>query len=164
MKKKRLIAKKKTSHYEVDQSGKVEQTNKITIVPFSNDKNSSISLSSSDKRNLESIYRQAGKGKIFPIQVFTALVYLLIEKYSLEDRIIVIDTEYPGHANLIRSYVVQLANKLKKIELLAENLRFEQVGKSSNAHLTAYSSFKKKRGDKKASAKDILACVLLYEK
>lgn len=164
MKKKKLAVKKTTSHYEIDQSGKVEQTNKITIVAFSNDKNGSISLSSSDKRNLEAIYRQAGKGKIFPIQVFAALVYLLIEKYALEERVIVIDTEYPGHANLIRSYVVQLANKLKKIDLLAENIRFEQVGKSSNAHSVAYNSFKKKRRDKKASAKDILACVLLYEK
>jgi len=59
--------------YQIDQSGKIEQTNKVTIVAFSNDKSGSVMLSASDKRALQEIYRKAGKPRVFPTQVFAAL-------------------------------------------------------------------------------------------
>lgn len=37
----------------IDQSGRIEQTNKLTIIAFSNDKQGTVKLSSKDKRILQ---------------------------------------------------------------------------------------------------------------
>lgn len=63
--------------YQIDQSGKIEQTSKVTVIALSNSKQASIILKAKDKRDLQGIFRQAGKPKVFTIQVFSALTYLL---------------------------------------------------------------------------------------
>ncbi|KKQ66700.1 MAG: hypothetical protein US86_C0004G0018 [Candidatus Daviesbacteria bacterium GW2011_GWA2_38_24] len=148
---------------QVDQSGKIEQTNKITIIAFSNGKHGSVKLKASDKRYLQDIYRQAGKSKSFTLQVFSALLYLLFEKFKLEKTMVFIDKEYPGHEPLIRSYLVQLASKRGKIELTPEDLRFGLVGKGSNAHGVSSKAFKANRADFSIAKEEILSLILLYE-
>lgn len=162
--KKKTIKQSKPTTYQIDQSGKIEQTNKVTILAFSNGKHGSIKLKAKDKRYLQNIYRQAGKPKSYTLQVFSALLYLLFEKHKLEKTVVVIDKEYPGHDLLIRSYLIQLANKRVKIKLVPEDLRFGLVGKGSNAHGVASKAFKANRADFSISSEEILALILLYEK
>lgn len=69
-KSKKIKSKETATKYQIDQSGKIEQTNKLTIVAFSNDKSGSVLLSASDKRVLQEIYRKAGKPRVFPTQTF----------------------------------------------------------------------------------------------
>lgn len=154
----------KSINYQIDQSGKIEQTNKLTVIAFSNGKHGSVKLSAKDKRYLQDIYRQAGKSKSFILQVFSALLYLLFEKCRLEKTMVVIDKEYPGHEPLIKSYLLQLARKRGKIKLSSDELRFGLVGKGSNSHGVASKAFKSNRADFSVSKEKILSLILLYEK
>lgn len=150
--------------YQIDQSGKIEQTEKNTVIAFSNGKNGSIKLKAKDKRYLQNIYRQAGKPRSYILQVFSALLYLLFEKFKIEKIGIIIDKEYPGSDNLIRSYLIQLVDKKGKIKLSSEDIRFGSIGKGSNAHGIASKAFKVNRADFSASKEEILSLILLYEK
>lgn len=149
--------------YQIDQSGKIEQTNKNTVICLSNSIHATIILKAKDKRELQDIYRKAGKPKVFPTQVFAALTYLLIEKAKIKEGIVYIDKEYPGHEDIIKSYITQLITKLGKNNLDPENIRFMLVGKTSNSHLIGYKDWKKGRADFKVSKDDILAMILNYE-
>ena len=149
--------------YQIDQSGKIEQTSKNTVIALSNSIHVTIILKAKDKRDLQNIYRNAGKPKIFVIQVFSALTYMLIEKAKISKGIVYIDKEYPGHESMIKNYITQLISKKGKVKLESENIRFMLVGKRSNAHLLGYKDFKKGRADFKAIKEDILALVLNYE-
>jgi hypothetical protein len=150
--------------YQIDQSGKIEQTNKITVIAFSNSKHGSVKLAARNKRYLQDIYRQAGKPKSYILQVFSALLYLLFEKHKLEKTMVIIDKEYMGHEALIKSYLIQLADKRNKIKLSPENIGFGFVGKGSNVHGVASKAFKLNRADFSVSKEDILSLILLYEK
>ena len=150
--------------YQIDQSGKIEQTSKITVIAISNSKQASIILKAKDKRDLQNIYRQAGKPKVFAIQVFSALTYLLLEKAKIEIGMVYIDKEYPGHESIIQSYITQLIKKRGKINLEPENIRFTLVGKTSNVHLYGYKKFKQNKADFKVTKEDILAMILNFEK
>lgn len=77
-------------NYQIDQSGKIEQTNKRTVIALSNFVQATIMLKAKDKRDLQEIYRLAGKPKVFSTQVFAALTYLLIEKTEINSGIIYI--------------------------------------------------------------------------
>ena len=150
--------------YQIDQSGKIEQTSKVTVIAISNSIQATIILKAKDKRDLQDIYRQAGKPKVFAIQVFSALTYLLLEKAKIEIGMVYIDKEYPGHEAIIKSYVNQLIKKRGKINLEPENIRFTLVGKSSNVHLYGYKKFKRRKADYKVTKEDILAMILNFEK
>lgn len=159
--------KKKTTEkasYQIDQSGKIEQTNKVTVIAFSNGKHGSVKIAARDKRYLQDIYRRAGKSKSFTIQVFSALLYLLFEKFKLERIVVVVDREYPGHEPIIKSYLIQLADKRGKIKLSTDNIRFGLVGKGSSSHGVASKAFKANRADFSVSKEEILSLILSYEK
>lgn len=149
--------------YQIDQSGKIEQTSKNTVIALSNSTQTSIILKAKDKRDLQSIYRAAGKPKLFSIQVFAALTYLLIENSHVNDGIMYIDKEYPGYEDIIKSYLVQLINKRGRVKLDPENIRFTLVGKASKAHLFGYKHFKQGKASFKVTKEDILAMILNYE-
>ncbi|PJC54504.1 MAG: hypothetical protein CO028_02040 [Candidatus Levybacteria bacterium CG_4_9_14_0_2_um_filter_35_21] len=156
--------KSKSKNYQIDQSGKIEQTNKITVIAYSNGKHGSVKIAARDKKYLQDIYRKAGKPKSFIIQVFSALLYLLLEKSKLEKTMLVVDKEYPGHEAIIKSYLVQIANKRGKIKLSPGEIRFGLVGKSSNCHGVASKAFKANRADFSVNKEEILSLILLYEK
>lgn len=148
---------------QIDQSGKIEQTNKNTVVALSNSVQTSIILKAKDKRNLQDIYRAARKPRMFSIQVFAALTYLLLEKAKIRSGMVYIDKEYPGHEAVIKSYIIQLIRKRRKIKLASEDIRFMLVGKTSNAHLLGHKHFKQRKTHFRATKEDILAMVLNYE-
>jgi hypothetical protein len=149
--------------YQIDQSGKIEQTNKNTVIALSNSIQLSVILKAKEKRAIQSIYRVAGKPKIFSVQVFAALTYLLIEKSGTFGGIIYIDKEYPGYEDVIKSYIVQLSRKVGKNNLDPDSIRFIQVGKTSKAHLFGYKHYKKGIGDFIIRKEDVLALVLNFE-
>ena len=68
----------------IDQSGKIEDTAKPTVLAFSNRTSGSIIIRAIEKRKLQNIYRKAGKPKTFIVQVFASMVYLLIKFHKLK--------------------------------------------------------------------------------
>jgi|SRR3989344_3117302 len=150
--------------YQIDQSGKIEQTSKNTVIGISNSLQKSIILKAKEKRALKDIYRTAGKPKVFVVQVFSALIYLLLENAKIEKGVVYIDKEYPGHEDIIKSYINQLIGKRAKIHLDPHNIRFTLVGKTSNVHLFTYKEYRKGKANFKARKEDILAMALNYER
>ena len=144
---------------EIDQSGKIEATNKPTVVCFSNSESKSILIKGRDKQQLQQIFRKAGKPRMFVIQTFSCLVYLLVKESLPEVTQLVIDREYPGYEKLIKSYLVQLTKSDSK-PLFSDMIYFTEIGRKSPAHLKAYQSYRKKKAEMRVEAEDILGLVL----
>lgn len=80
--------------YQIDQSGKVEDTKKLTIVAFANGKIKSLKISAVEKRKLIKAMRELDRPrKIFIFKIFAALIYLLFknEKLNFDDCLIADD-------------------------------------------------------------------------
>lgn len=134
---------KRQYKYEIDQSGKIEQTNRNTVLAISNGKKFSILLRAQDKRLLQDIYRTFfNKQRQFIYEVFSALLYILISNVKPQTRII-IDREYPGQEGLIKLLLLKFYNDQSKNA--PANIEFGLVGKSSPAHDLGYKVFKKKQ-------------------
>jgi hypothetical protein len=126
---------------EVDQSGKVEQTNFDTIVALSNERNISIRLTKQSKRELLIYFRERRKEFLFPYVTFSILVALVIKSYK-PTHTVTIDTEYMGHEALIKKCIL-LCLKHWKITTKTP-IEFGFVGKSSPAHEVAAKVMNKK--------------------
>jgi len=145
---------------EIDQSGKVENTSKNTIIAFSNSKFKSILISARDKREIQKFFRRIGKPRIFVYRVFAILIFLLIKKDLREIKEIIIDTEYTGKSSLIKNFILQ---EIKKINpsFSKDDIDFQEIGKKSKAHFLAYGvATGKKKADIEVGAKEILRMII----
>jgi len=150
--------------YQIDQSGKIEETAKPTVLAFSNNTQGSVIILAKDKKEIQKIYRQLNKPKMFTIQAFSALVYLLLEKHKISGKTITLDEEYKGQNSIIKSYVIQLAGKRNKIKTESGDVHFTGIGKKSNAHKLAIKCFRRKKADFTIKSEEIIALIMLYEK
>lgn len=129
---------------EIDQSGKIENTNVDTIVAFSNHEQRSILLPAAEKRILQGIYRDAGKPHIFVYRTFAILVFFLIRDRLDRIQGIIIDDEYPGWHFMIKNILLQHIRTMKP-DFDKQVIVTQCIGKKSNAHHTAYATYTKKR-------------------
>jgi len=60
--------------YQIDQSGKIEQTEKYTVLALSNENHFAVILSAKNKRRLQEMFRILGAPRLFIDYVFAALV------------------------------------------------------------------------------------------
>jgi len=145
---------------EIDQSGKIENTNKNTIIAFSDGKFKSIFISAKEKREIQKFFRRIGKPKIFIYKVFAILVFLLIKSEVKEIDAIIIDEEYPGKNSLIKNFLLQEIRKIKP-DFDRGNIIFQKIGKKSRAHFLAYGiAVGKKKADIEVGAREILRMVV----
>ena len=145
---------------EIDQSGKIEDTSKNTIIAFSNNKFKSIFISARDKREIQQLFRKIGKPRVFIYRTFAILIFLLIKNNLKEINQIIIDEEYPGWGFQIKDYLLTEIRKVKQ-DFDKNNISFSQVGKKSKAHLRAYEiTIGKRQPDIKAREQDILKYIL----
>lgn len=86
---------------QIDQSGKIEQTNKDTILCLSNDDWDAIKISAKTKRQLQEIFRRNGQNRNFVLFTFSAGLAILIDRNSRLHHLI-IDREYYGHEAVIK--------------------------------------------------------------
>jgi len=154
---------KQKTIYQIDQSGKIEQTHRATAVAYSNTKIKTVYISSKEKQKLQSVFRLTGKNRIFVIQTFAILVYLLLESDITGQNKFVIDKEYPGHEAIIKSYIIQLFKNKKNQKIDPQKLHFSKIGKKSNAHKISNQAFNKKLKGRTVKAEEILALALLLE-
>lgn len=145
---------------EVDQSGKIENTSKNTIIAFSNNIFESIFIDAKDKREIQKVFRRAGKSRIFVYKLFVILIFLLVKKHLKKIEHIIIDDEYPGKDYLIKNFLFQEINKINP-SFSADNITIKRIGKKSKAHYIAYGvAIGKRLPDKRVNVKEILKFIV----
>ena len=128
---------------EIDQSGKIEQTNKLTVIAYSNGMSKSISITSTEKKILQKHFRVIGKGKLFVLVTFCILIYCLIKNIISDELNIYIDREYAGFDDFIRQRLIEFSgNKLKR-----NQIHISEIGKKSRVHIKAHADAVKRKGD-----------------
>lgn len=126
--------------YYIDQSIKIENTNKTTHVAISNGSTHIVSITGKDKSRLKLLFRQLQKPLVFKLFTFSVLVAKVIEMLKIDH--VMVDVEYPGHEIDIKNYVTQLLLIAKKP---VPAIHFVQIGKSNSAHIAVYGAYKKKK-------------------
>ena len=140
--------------YEIDQSGKIEQTEKHTVLAFSNGTKGAVILSAKNKRRLQEMFRQIGAPRIFVDYVFAALLAILLK--SCKAQTVTVDLEYPKSTKIIES----LIDPFVKAEI-----RWDYIGKNSAAHDIAYKVYTEKlRVGRMVSVREIWRIVNLSGK
>lgn len=135
--------------YEIDQSGKVEDTSCHTVVGFSNSTYRTILLLAREKRKLQEIFRLHGQPRLYVDVTFAILVFILIKPIIKQRPTLIIDIEYPGHTKIIEGIIHNHIST--DIEL-----HWKLIGKSSKVHDITYKTFKKKlRSSKVINSKEI---------
>ena len=135
----------------IDQSGKIENTNRLTIIACSNKANKSLLITARDKRAIQSVFRKIGQPKIFVFKLFAVAIFALIKDDLKKIDQIIIDREYIGYENLIKQFIQEVAQKNNN-EIAKEDIHFRSIGKKSRAHRVAIEAFLRKRGDVKLTA------------
>ena len=138
---------------EVDQSAKVEQLNCDTVIAFSNGAQYVVLLPKFLKRSIFLRYRSTIPRLKY--RLFCISVYYCIKNIICDSGLIVIDDEYKGNEDVIKSLLLNCIRTTYK-EFEAKRITFGKVGKSSNAHIIAIDVFRKhRRADKALSLKDM---------
>jgi len=147
---------------EVDQSGKVEQTNVDTYVAIAGEVKLVVCLRGKVKRALLEAFKVVGKKGLFPYEVFAAVLAHVIKR-SRAGGSVVVDREYVGYENLIGKLTgeyLQLLGYKKEI-----TISFGHVGKTSEAHQFGYrTAIGKRKPDKVVSFYEVLNLTVRLKK
>ncbi len=134
-------------HIEIDQSGRFEATKDDTVIAFSNGTSFSVLIPAQVKRYCILTLREAGiSGPTFYLQLFTACLFFLLKGHIKKNTQITIDIEYTGKDRQIKEYLINLFIRMGKT-IDPDMIDFRRIGKKSNAHILALSTW---RGEKKA--------------
>lgn len=145
----------------IDQSGKVEYTNKTTVVAFANSIQKAIMIEAKEKREVEEMFKKAGKPYIFKYKTFAILIYLLIKDVLPKIDSIIIDKEYTGKEPLIKDFLIQIIREKKKSKIANDDISFDFIGKKNKAHEKAINVFRKKSvPEKVVTSKDVAPYVV----
>ena len=127
---------------EIDQSNKIEQTSKDTIIGLSNDRTFTILINRKIKRKLQEEFRKQGKPRLFVYRTFIAGTVLLLKYAQFNNLIkVIIDKEYFGKEKMLKSMFLEMWSRY--FEKIPE-ISFERIGKKSNAHNISYWTMKGK--------------------
>jgi hypothetical protein len=129
---------------EIDQSGKLEQLNTITVLSFANGISRSILLTVPTKRLLIQYVRKSlFSEKDILVVLFSILIFLLIcdQPNGIS---FIIDEEYTGKEKIIEKALTRLLQE-KFRNKWSGNLIFKQIGKKSPAHKLCWSIHRNKK-------------------
>jgi hypothetical protein len=144
-------------HVEVDQSVKLENTAKATVIALANGKTHIIVIPASVKVVCIERLRSRGIESFRQItMLFATSLYLLLKEHMGELQQIVVDVEYQGHTEFIKSHLMNLFRRDGLI-VRSDQIVFAHVGKESPAHKTAILvTRRKRRPDRIISEEEIL--------
>lgn len=134
-------------HVEVDQSGKIEQTNWDTVLAMSDGVDYAILIPAAVKREVFHLLRglypeRAGEFHIY--QFFAVGLYLLMSPYLDELEEVGIDREYEGKEGYIKGILLQHLRR-DDPDFPSAGIGFRRVGKGSPSDALAYSVFQGER-------------------
>lgn len=140
---KQLISKTLSGIFQIDQSGKIEQTNKDTVLCLANGTWDSVFIKAKTKRQIQEIFRRNGRIRNYVLFTFCAALSILIKR-NLKTGRIVIDREYYGKEPIIKKLLEEISKETKEKVIL----EFGLVGKSSRADFLAGEVFAKRKKPK----------------
>lgn len=149
---------------QVDQSGKVNETNRPTALAMANGMDFSIRISAREKRKVveELRRRRPGwKSKQIYLRMFATLLYLLLKDDIERMGRVIVDTEFSGAENQrdIKDWVLTLLRR-QGIRVYRQQLVFQQIHRGKKeppAHKLAWRVFKGYvKPDKIITAEDVL--------
>lgn len=115
---------------EIDQSGKIEQTNLDTVIALTNDIQYTILFKKKEKRVVEKEFRRLNLHKLHSQVTFAILIAVIIKKSKVKKSVL-IDTEYMGYNEYIRQFVNDIIGKGCPL------IKFGFVGKESKSDILA---------------------------
>lgn len=144
--------------YEVDQSGKIEQTERDTVIACVNTQSKTIFIKKKDKRALQQLFKTASNQRSFTYLTFSALLAILLSDLKPKHKII-IDREYLGHEKFIKEKLELYLGQLGIKNL--PPITFGHVGKLSKAHKLAYlTAIKKQKPSLTVGVTDVMKVIL----
>ena len=122
--------------YEIDQSIKIEQTQKDTVIGISNGKSYTILVKRHVKRKLQQEFRKHRTPRLFVYRTFIGSIVLLLKYFVLKNNVTIeIDTEYQGQNKILTSMFYEMWNAISKVNV---NIKFTYIGRSSRSHQVSY--------------------------
>jgi len=140
--------------YKIDQSGKVEDIGRDTVLAICNGKSFTVKISSKTKIGIRKMFGKSGRGNIYVYRVFSILIFLLIRSCGFVVNEVIIDEEYTGQEKTLINMLSQLftQNRSKRPEIY-----FARIGNKPTVHYAAYNVYKrKKKADMVINLKQIL--------
>ncbi|TSC91653.1 MAG: Uncharacterized protein CEN92_235 [Candidatus Berkelbacteria bacterium Licking1014_96] len=138
---------------EIDQSGRIEDTSKLSVVAYSNDHHKSLLITARDKKTIQVVFRKMGQPKLFVYKLFAVAIFVLIKNELKRIDQIIIDREYTGYENLIKQLIFEIAERNKK-EIEKDIIHFHSIGRRCNAHGVSIKAYRMRRADIRLSAKE----------
>ncbi len=140
----------------IDQSGKIEDTAKNTVIAYSNGTQKSVFISGKTKRKLQEAFRLCGFSKFFIYYTFAVGIYYLIVDFKTKQSIVV-DVEYQKKDRII----LQIIEKLLKINNKpTHEIDFFRIGNRPRVHYAAHDVFiGKKKADRVLCFEEIMRAI-----
>lgn len=139
--------------YQVDQSGKIEDTAKDTIIAYANTTQYAVKLPRRLKRKIQEIFRLHGFTSLFVYYLFSVGVFYLLSNLEKTSEV-VIDLEYPGKDQIMNAWISEF---LEKNGIPAHHITFARIGSRPRAHYAAKDVFdRKKLSDRVLNLEDII--------
>ena len=120
--------------YQIDQSGKIEDTAKNTVIAYANSQQFAIIISKKTKRQLQELFRQIGMPRVYIYIVFAYGVFALIKDMKTTQNF-TIDTEYPGKERLLKSLILRFLTSYKRPD---HSIHFARIGNRPRVHYAAH--------------------------
>lgn len=145
--------------YQIDQSGKVEQTNVDTVICLANGKSTTILVRAKVKRQLQEIFRRRGQIRNYVLFTFCSLISIIIKNnHTVKD--IEVDKEYFGREAIIKEIILEMLKKLRS----KPEISFTQIGRKVKAHEFAYKTYTRhQKPNKIAKLDELLTEIKLTE-
>ena len=142
---------------EVDQSGKIGDTQVPTVLAFSDGIERAILIPATVKRKCVRALRQRGEtGRTLYWKLFAAGLFLLLCDHIEKTEQVTVDIEYPGHEGEIKRLLLQLCHR-HGLFVPTGRIHFALVGKKSPAHRVAIQTFRGQRQpDRVVTSDDLL--------
>lgn len=126
---------------QIDQSGKIEDTAKDTVIAYSNGNQYSIVIPRKVKRRVQELFRLVGLPQLFVYRLFSIGVYFVIRDLKIITKI-EIDTEYQGKDLIIKEMILDLLLEKNKP---SHDLFFTRIGNKPKVHYVANNVLNKKQ-------------------
>ncbi|MBI4092037.1 MAG: hypothetical protein HY427_02425 [Candidatus Levybacteria bacterium] len=131
--------------FQIDQSGKIEQTDKDTVLCLANEEEwDAILIKAKTKRQLQEIFRLNKQPRNYVLFVFCAGLAVLIKR-NLDKDTITIDREYFGKEAVIKEILLGMIKENKR----RPEILFGNIGRRVQAHLKGYKIYIRKIQAKK---------------
>ena len=139
----------KLYRFEVDQSGRIEELNRLTVIAIASQEQAyALLIPVKVKRKLFEKFRLTGKPKRFGVEAFSTAVVCVLTRASFRVHELIVDLEYPGYDQ----YIIQIIHH----QFPEVSAHIHSIGKSSPAHEKAYFTYKQRiRPDSVLRTRDI---------